>query len=328
MTESRSYAGRLGMRHTSGEAGIDGIWLPVFSEWQPRRLPMLEAMRVGLSGAGMEVRVDTLGPPDLEIQMLRVLCPYRSVEASEHWLLRRVKPYDHDADWAGGVFSLLHQRWRDYPLFTGAESEIEEVEVRLMSHTQPPSPRYPGARFGVVGGRAWGLFCYARTAIEVVRHLPGVHVVGREPDGDPRQWLALDVGHDKDGVEELAGLGKGLNALGFSTCRYEWRDGESSILAIDAGELSREELEQRIEERMPSPRPAWARRYRPWSWATGVWIHRYRASEGWRLREWLERELGLPVVDGMHLASDIVLKVPPAQVDRSLQLLSQRLAKS
>jgi hypothetical protein len=243
-------------------------------------------------------------------------------------LLQRVKPYHDDADWASSVFCLLHQRWREYPLFSGTESDIEEIQARLDGRAEPPSLRHLGARFGVVCASSRGLFCYARTAIEVVRSLPGVRVVGSEPTGDPRRWLAIDVAHHPKDVEELAVLGDGLNALGFATCRHVWGGGGSSLLAIDAGDLTREELEQRLEVRLPSPRPAWARRYLPWSWTTGVWIHRYPASEGWRLREWLECEIGLPVVDGMHLGNDIVLKVPPAQVDRSLQLLSQRLAKS
>jgi hypothetical protein len=300
------------------------MWMPLYSEWIPRRLPMFEAMHVGLMGAGFDIRVESLGSGDLAIKMLRVRCPHSSIELSEHWLLRAVKAYE-DTDWASGVFSLLHQRWRDYPLFRGDEQEIEEITARMNAGARGSDLKFSGSRYGVVCSTWRGLFCYARSATEVVRCFPGVRVVGPEPEGDPRQWLAVDVAHDEPAVAELVAFGEGLNAHGFTTCRHEWREGRSAILTIDAGDLSSEELEARLDQRLPTPRPAWARLYRPWSWATGVYIHRHPDPEGWRLREWLECELDLPVVDAMQApGEEVVLKVPPALVDRALQLLASR----
>jgi hypothetical protein len=45
------------------------------------------------------------------------------------------------------------------------------------------------------------------------------------------------------------------------------------------------------------------------------------------LRAWLERQLGLPVVEAEHaLGQPVAISVPPAQVARALELLARRPA--
>jgi len=304
--------------------------LPVFVEWHPRRMQLLENMREGLVAAGADVRVDTIGDHERALSMLRVRCAGTSIESAEQWLLRLVKPYDDaDADWASGVSCLLHQRWREYPMFAGRPEAVEQIEKRIGAMAQQPSTKFGGARFGVVCGERRYLFTYARPATEVARCMPDVQVHGRiEFGGDPRQWLAIDVAHTLGDVAALSEFGAGLEALGFAVCRYEWRDGHSALLTIYAGEGTIEDLEVRLAAAVTPPVPGWATRYRPWSWEPSIWVHRHTDSAGWRPREWLERELGDPVVDaGTMPDHEIALKVPVAHVDRALELLARRPAE-
>jgi hypothetical protein len=304
------------------ESRSDGsIWLPLFVEWQPQRMHYLEGMRVGLSTAGADVRVDVVGAHGRELNMLRVRCPGPSIEAAEHRLLRLV-PHD-DEDWASGVFCVLHQRWREYALFSGTEEVMDRVTKRLDGLKKRDHPRFSGARYATVFSRPACLFTYARSATEVVRCLPDVHA-SREAEGEPREWLAIDVAHTIDDIAGLTALGVGLERAGFAVCRYEWRGGGSALLTIYAGEGTIEDLEVRLAAALAPPVPGWATRYRPWSWEPAIWVHRHTDSAGWRPREWLERELGDPVVDaGTMPDHEIALKVPVAHVDRALELLAR-----
>jgi hypothetical protein len=314
---------------TPTDAGGGTLWLPVFSEWQERRLPLVSAMLDGMTAAGIEARVDVLGKESFALTMLRARCPGPGIETAEQWLLRRVKPLDvAGADWAGNVVGLLHQRWREFPLVSGSAEELDRVTERITAGSRGSDRWFAGARFGVICSRLRCLFTYARPATEVVRCLPDARVVGGEVDEDPRQWLAVDVAHKPSDVAELVELGSGLTGIGFSTRRWEWSGGKSALLTIHADDGSADELETRIGMALGGSRPSWASKYRPWSWATGVWVHRHAAPEGWRLREWLEREMGLPVVDASERPSEpILIRVPAAHVDRALEVLARRPAR-
>lgn len=324
MSERLSAARRGDTRDSQAHTSL---WLPVFVEWQPRRMQLLEDMRDGLFASGADVRVDTVGDHQRPLSMLRVRCPGLSIEAAEQWLLR-LSMSREDTEWSGGVYCLLHQRWREYPLLSCTPEEMEQQKERIPGLDRSAHGRFAGTRFGLVCGERHMLFTYARPATEVVRSMPGVQVHGHvELDGDPRQWLAIDVAHTLAEVLALSEFGAGLATLGFAVCRYEWRDGQSALLTIHAGEGTIEDLEARLAATWGVSRPAWAERYRPWSWHQGVWVHRHPESLGWRLREWLERELGLPVVDALAMpGQEILLKVPVPHVDRALELLARRPA--
>lgn len=296
-------------------------------------------MQDGLQRAGFTVSAETLGLPELPVSLLRVKTPHASIEAAEWWLLHQLLVHAREA-WADDVSSCLAQRWRDYHLLSGAAEEIEALAQRIRVATAPsflPSPvvvtEYPeldGSLSGPSSRRHLG--CFARTALEVVRLLPGVRALGPEPVGDPRRWLAIEVAHEPRTIAELEACGRGFDALGFATCRYTWRDGGSALLAIDAGDAMWDELEVQIAARLPkapAAQPAWLRPYKPWSWEPGRYIdiHRQPAPDGWLLRAWLERQLGLPVVSAGHaLGQPVAISVPPAQVARALELLARRPA--
>jgi hypothetical protein len=252
-----------------------------------------------------------------------------SVESAEQWLLRLVTPYDDAGeDWASDIGCLLHQRWREYPMFAGGPEAVDQIKERIEAMPQRPSTRFCGAKFGVAYGERPCLFTFARSATEVARCMPDVQVAGGiESGGDPRQWLAIDVAHTLGDVAALREFGARLGALGFGVRRYEWRDGRSALLTIHAGDGTVEDLERSLAAAMPAPRPAWAVRYRPWSWQAGVSVHRHREPAGWRLREWLDQEIGLPLVGAESAPDqDVVLNVPVAHVDRAIELLARKPA--
>jgi hypothetical protein len=299
------------------------------------------AMQDGLQRAGFTVLAETLGLRELPVSLLRVKTPHASIEAAEQWLLRQLQPHTEEA-WAEDVSFCLSQRWRDYYLLSGSDEEIEALAQRIGA---TPSTSFVLGRVRVGDDRHYEfegaprfaasqrhLHCFARTALEVVRFLPGVRALGPEPIGDPRRWLAIEVAHEPRKIAELEACGQGFDALGFATCRYTWRDGGSVLLAIDAGDAMWDELEVQIAARLPkapAAQPAWLRPYKPWSWEPGRYIdiHRQPAPDGWLLRAWLERQLGMPVVHaGQPLGQAVAISVPPAQVARALELLARRPA--
>lgn len=291
----------------------------------------LQTTQQGLQRAGFEVLVQTLGSSELPVELLRIRTPHTSIEAAQQWLLRELGRCG-DPDLLSGVSVCLAQRSRAHHLFAGADEEVESLAQRIES--QPTSPAdllVPGRCLQVVSSQRH-LYCYPRTAIEVVRCLPGVRACGPEPVGDPRRWLAIDVAHEPGSVAALVDCGRGLDALGFTTSLYTWRDGASALLVVDAGDSMSDELEVQIDERLSkstslAARPEWLRPYRPWSWSGALWVHRQPASDGWLLRAWLERQLGLPVVEAQQPpGKDVWIAVPPSLVDRALALLAQRPA--
>lgn len=296
-------------------------------------------MQDGLQRAGFTVSAESLGLPDPPVSLLRVKTPHASIEAAEWWLLHQLLVHAREV-WADDVSSCLAQGWRDYHLLSGVAEEIEALAQRIRVAAAPsflPSPvvvtEYPelDGSLMVPSSRRY-LSCFARTALEVVRLLPGVRALGPEPVGDPRRWLAIEVAHEPRQIAELEACGRGFDALGFATCRYTWRDGGSVLLAIDAGDAMWDELEVQIAARLPkvpAAQPAWLRPYKPWSWEPGRYIdiHCQPAPDGWLLRAWLERQLGMPVVHaGQPLGQAVAISVPPAQVARALELLARRPA--
>lgn len=256
-------------------AAADGPWLPLAGAFTPSMLAGIAAMQDGLQRAGFTVLAEMLGLPELPVSLLRVKTPHASIEAAERWLLHQLQPHAHEA-WADGLSFWLAQAWREYHLLSGTVEEIEALAQRIRVATAPsflPSPvvvtEYPeldGSLSGPSSRRHLG--CFARTALEVVRLLPEVRALGPEPVGDPRRWLAIEVAHEPRQIAELEACGRGFEALGFSTCRYTWRDGASALLAIEAGDAMWDELEVQIAARLPkapAAQPAWLRPYKPWS---------------------------------------------------------------
>jgi len=319
--------------HRSADA--EGCWLPVSGVFEPKMVAALEAMQAGLTRIGLPARVETLGSNELPVRLLRVCTPHASVETAEQWLLQRLRPHLEET-WADEVSCWVTRRWRDFSLLSGSVEEIEPIAARIRNAPVTSAWPFEPVRFLQY---SWPnrqdpdappvqtLACYARTATEVVRHLPGVRSFGPEPSGDPRRWLAIGSAGRPAEVRELLALGRGLDALGFTTCRYEWQNGASALLTIDAGDATCEELEEQITARLPTVRPGWARSFHPSFWIEGIWIHRQEASDGWLLRAWLQRQLGEPVVNAMHPPGrDVAIGVPPSLVDRALELLARRPA--
>lgn len=317
--------------HRSADA--EGCWLPVSAVFEPKMVAALEAMQAGLTRIGLPARVEALGTNELPVRLLRVRTPHASVETAEQWLLRRLRPHLEE-DWADTLTFRVTQRWRDFTLLSGSVEEIEPIAARIRNASEPSAWPFEPVRFLQY---SWPnrqdpdapfvqtLACYARTATEVVRHLPGVRSFGPEPSGDPRRWPAIGSAGRPDEIRELLTLGRGLDALGFPTCRYEWQNGATALLTIDAGDATCEGLAEQITARMPSVRPGWARSFHLSFWIEGIWIHRQPAQDGWLLRAWLERQLGMAVVDAHQTPGrDVAIGVPPALVDRALELLARR----
>jgi len=300
------------------------MWLPVWSEWRDRRrLPLREAC-AGLVAAGVEARLDLLGEEPHRIELLRVRTPFDAVEAAEDWLLDFVQPHDDaGVQWAVDVSLIVCRRGPEFSVWFGPADDPFLARLERLSRRQPS--RRP--RYCVLGGT--GVAAYPRGLSEVVRCLPDVAIDGPRELERPQEWVAIDVAYNDAERRALLGLEHGLQARGFSTCRYDWQVArrDHTALTIHAGSETLDQLEVRLAIALRGETAPWRARYWPWSWATGVAIN-VAGPDGWRLREWLETQLDGASVDaegrGVDWQEGCVLKVGPAYVDRALSLLAAR----
>src|SRR5580765_7932421 len=64
-------------------ASARGAWYPLLGEWTERRMHWVRLFRDGLAAAGVEVRVDEVGPPGRELSLLWARSPEPLVERAE-----------------------------------------------------------------------------------------------------------------------------------------------------------------------------------------------------------------------------------------------------
>ena len=298
--------------------------LPIVAEWEAKRLAPLRAMHDGLRGAGLDARLEAIGTTERPLQLLRVQTPAHWLEEADAWLLRAIARWEQAEAWASSVWCVLHRdRWPDFGVWSGSEDECASISSNVPVVSDA---RWPGARLAVVRGAQRGISIFPRGVTATLPNVPGAAVARESPSADrrARTWVAIDEANAGETTAHRQ-LQIILEGVGVATQRWDLSH-DRSLLTLEVGDDWLDQFEERLVQRFAATGTPWPSRLRRWSWFGTIAVHRHPAPEGWRVREWLEQQLGVPCVSARELAGsdEITIQVPAAFVDRAITILRER----
>ena len=312
------------MRDDAGrdsDSDADSAWWPVAVAWPGFRERLPHELQAGLASIGAVTRLDELGTAPLRLTMLRVRTPYRRAEAAESWLTRLIQPLAaREVDWAGDVWSLLHQRWSESTVWTGTQQQWRTLEPRLQRGSAVSAAAFVGGRWTVSGVESRALGVFARSAAGVVRLLPDVEIHAPQHVEAAEEWVALAAVPTSD-AQALVHLEDELTACGLHTCRYEIRSSVPgrTLLTVHAGSDDLQQLEARLVAATGRRAAPWARAARSWIALAQIAVHRCQSHETRRLFDRLRAALPDVEIDCSYsplLEDSGLLMAPLHEVDR------------